>query len=110
MVVLQRGRVLCIAATAGLLDALASDAEVDALSGDQNVRSSMAVTNVAIGADQVWAGVNGLPGTTGAGIGVAIIDSGVAPHQALKGRIVASVDFTRTSGRGNAYDEYGHGT
>jgi serine protease AprX len=34
---------------------------------------------------------------TGAGIGVAVIDSGVAEVPELRGRIVVSVDFTATS-------------
>ena len=55
----------------------------------------MAVTTEAIGADQVWSGAfAGLRGYTGRGIGVAVIDSGIAQHRALRGRIVASVDFT----------------
>ncbi len=95
---------------AGRLEALAAD--TDQISGDHDIRSSMAVTNVAIGADQVWEGLNGLPGVTGDGIGVAIIDSGIAPHPALNGRIVVSKDFTREAklNGGRANDGYGHGT
>jgi serine protease AprX len=33
-------------------------------------------------------------GVTGKGIGVAVVDSGIAPHPDLAGRIVAAVDFT----------------
>ncbi len=44
----------------------------------------------------------------GRGIGVAIIDSGIANHPALKGRVVANVDFTDQ--RGTGQDLYGHGT
>ena len=41
------------------------------------------------------------------GIGVAVIDSGVDPnHEALKNRIIATVDFTG----GTGIDRYGHGT
>ncbi len=47
-------------------------------------------------------------GFTGRGIGVAVIDSGVAPHRALRGRVVASVDFTDPKGTG--VDRFGHGT
>ena len=44
----------------------------------------------------------------GKGIGVAVIDSGVANAQELKGRIVASIDFT--DARGQGLDHHGHGT
>jgi serine protease AprX len=44
----------------------------------------------------------------GAGIGIAILDSGIRTnHQALNGRVVYSVDFT---GEGRTDDPYGHGT
>ena len=89
---LKTGAVLDV--PAGALDALSRDREVDQLSGNYRLRSHMAVTNAAIGADQVWEGVGGLPGVTGRGIGVAVIDSGIAEVPALRGRIVVSVDFT----------------
>ena len=43
-----------------------------------------------VGAPEVWRQL----GVTGRGIGVAVIDSGIAGHPDLAGRIVASVDFT----------------
>src|SRR5512145_2011146 len=52
-------------------------AEVDHLSRDVDVKSFMSITNPAIGADQVQAGLANLSPYTGAGIGVALIDSGV---------------------------------
>jgi serine protease AprX len=92
---------------AGQLDALQRDADFDHLSGDVPIRSSMAVTNVAIGADQVWAGARGVGPLTGKGVAVAVIDSGIdGSHQALKGRVIASVDFTG----GDGVDRFGHGT
>jgi serine protease AprX len=62
-----------------------------------------------VGAPDAWRQL----GVTGRGVGVAIIDSGIAPHADLVGRIVASVDFT--SGAGGATlvppaDPGGHGT
>jgi serine protease AprX len=68
----------------------------------------MAVTNAAIGADQVWEGFDAIPGVTGTGVGVAVIDSGIADVPALRGRVLASADFTDR--RGRAIDAYGHGT
>jgi serine protease AprX len=91
------------------LDAMAQDPAVAHLSGDVPVRRLMAVTTEAIGANQVWRGaLAGLEGQTGAGIGVAVIDSGIASHEALRNRVVASVDFTGRNGTGR--DQYGHGT
>ncbi|HEY6362518.1 MAG TPA: S8 family serine peptidase, partial [Vicinamibacterales bacterium] len=92
----------------GALEALAQDGGVDQLSGNHRLSSQMTVTNTAIGADQVWEGLDGIPGVSGEGVGVAIIDSGIADVPALRGRVVASVDFTDRRGRG--LDRYGHGT
>ena len=48
-------------------------------------------------------------GVNGAGVTVAVIDSGVKPHTDLPTwRIKAFVDFV--NGRTTAYDDYGHGT
>ena len=48
------------------------------------------------GADAAWAGaIASLGKVNGSGIGVAVIDSGIADdHPALPGRVIASVDFT----------------
>jgi len=93
--------------TAGQLDALQQDETVDHLSSDLPVRSTSAITAMAIGADQVWAGSEGMAPLNGLGVGVAVIDSGIdLSHQALANRVVASVDFTG----GTGLDEYGHGT
>lgn len=48
---------------------------------------------------------------TGAtGVGVAIIDSGIAPNDDFTGRIVGFYDFTRGGVATTPYDDYGHGT
>ena len=54
----------------------------------------------------------GLAGeTTGSGVGVAIIDSGLKPVGELKGRILASYDFTSGEGIYSfTDDDFGHGT
>jgi hypothetical protein len=71
------------------LDALTNEPSVTYISRDIQVTSFMAVTDPAIGADQVWAGVAGRPGFTGKGIGIALVDSGVwTQHRALRGRVV----------------------
>ncbi len=104
---LSSGAVLSV--SPGGLDALANDAEVDALAGDAIVRAHMAVTTATTGAAAAWAGqIGALGAVTGQGIGVAVIDSGIANHPALARRVVASVDFTDP--RGTGLDLYGHGT
>ncbi len=45
---------------------------------------------------------------TGKGVYVGVLDSGVANHPDLKGRIAAFKDFT--SGKRGYYDDNGHGT
>ena len=49
---------------------------------------------------------------TGSSIGVAIIDSGIAPNADFAGRITAFYDFTNGQDGVAAapYDDYGHGT
>ncbi|MFD9906343.1 S8 family serine peptidase [Streptomyces sp. NPDC059063] len=57
----------------------------------------------AMGAEELW-GVS-----TGKGIKVAVVDSGVSPTPSLKGRVLAGKDVTGL--RGGALDDYdGHGT
>ena len=98
-----------VEATREQLDALSADPSLGHIAGDTRVRSMMAVSAQATGADQVWAGtIAGLAAATGRGIGIAVIDSGVSNHLALQGRVVASIDFTQSSGTG--IDGYGHGT
>ena len=109
---LEHGAV--VAANSAEIDALGSDAAVDHLSGDLPVKPSMSVSTQAIAADQVRAGTSGLlgiggiPGVTGQGIGVAVVDSGISAHKALANRIVANVSFV--SGDPSVADAYGHGT
>jgi len=105
---LETGAVLDV--PAGTLEALASDSEVDHLSTNYLVEAHMGVTNQTIGADVVQAGgwAPGIGAFTGAGIGVAVIDTGVAMMPELRRRIIASHDFTDE--RGLAIDEHGHGT
>src|SRR5262245_31692119 len=91
------------------LDAMANDIELESLSSDADVHSSSDITTEFTGAEAAWSGdVAALGAVTGEGIGVAIIDSGIANHPALAGRVVANVDFTNL--HGNATDDYGHGT
>jgi len=91
------------------LDLLSQDQEVESLSGNAPVHSHGALTTEVTGADAAWAGqITSLGAVNGSGIGVAIIDSGIADHPALDKRVLVSVDFTDPNGHG--YDYYGHGT
>ncbi len=87
------------------LDRLASRPEVASISLDRAVRGTMDRTTSATGSRWV---VERL-GVTGAGVGVATIDSGVDPsHEDLDGRVVHFADFVNA--QPFAYDDYGHGT
>ena len=103
-----------VAANSAEIDALGSDAAVDHLSGDIPVKTWMSISNQSTAADQVRAGTSGLlgiggiPGVTGQGIGVAVIDSGISAHKALTNRVVANVSFV--TGDPSVADAYGHGT
>jgi subtilisin family serine protease len=81
---LRDGAVLEV--TGGQLAALAEDPDVAHLSGDATVTRMMAVTAASTGADQVWAGFDGLAGVTGRGIGVAVIDSGITASPTARSR------------------------
>ena len=95
---------------AGALAALADDPAADQLSSNHVVVAQMAVTNQSIGADLVHEGgwAEGIGPLTGKGIGVAVIDSGVAIMPEFRGRIIATRDFT--DDRGPGIDLNGHGT
>ncbi len=63
---------------------------------------------IETGAPSTWA-----TGLTGKGIGIAVVDSGVAAHADLAGRIVAAIDFTSASPTVSTVplgDPGGHGT
>lgn len=93
---------------------LAAEPALDHLSGDALVGVAMSVSNQSTAADRTWAGspgllgIGGIPGVTGKGVGVAVIDSGITPHAALKKKIVANVSFV--PGDPSVDDAYGRGT
>lgn len=102
----------------GQLKKLAADPNVDGLHWDRPIQGSMNRAAVTLGARAV----NQLFNYKGEGVGVAVIDSGVASwHDDLTyqgnnskvkvvngQRVVQFVDFV--NGRTAAYDDYGHGT
>ncbi len=94
-----------------LLKRLADDPKVKRVHLDREVTGEIARTTATVGALNVRAQY----GYTGAGIGVAVIDSGItAFHDDLTisnkngQRVTAFVDFV--NGRTTKYDDWGHGT
>ncbi len=98
------------------LSRLAADSAVDHLSGDVPVRPSMSVSVQSTAANQVWAGYAGgllglgsVPGVTGQGVVVAVVDSGISSaHPALSKKVIANVSFV--TGDPSTEDAFGHGT
>ena len=94
-----------------LLKRLANDPKVKRIHRDRETEAFVARTAAAIGAKNVHAQY----GYNGAGVGVAVIDSGITPwHDDLSvaagqgQRVVAFVDFV--NGQTQKYDDWGHGT
>jgi serine protease AprX len=97
------------------LEALRGVAGIAAISRDVLVTPAMSIANQAMAADQARAGTPGLllgllgtPPVDGRGVGVAVIDSGIAAHVALAGKVVASINFV--TGESGTNDLFGHGT
>jgi serine protease AprX len=92
------------------LKGLANNPFVAGISFDRPVEGTMERTGTAVGASAVREQL----GYDGAGVGVAIIDSGIAPwHDDLSSasggqRVIEFVDFV--NGVQSSYDDYGHGT
>ena len=103
---LQSGAVFVV--NAGQLAAMRQDETQDHLSGDIRLHSSVSAADAeSIGADHVWAGSDAVQALSGRGVSVAVIDSGInTTHNALKGRVLVTRDFTG----GDGLDHYGHGT
>jgi serine protease AprX len=88
---------------------LAAKKAVERISLDRPVLGANELTSATVGATATRQAL----GYDGAGVGVAIIDSGVSVHDDLADasgaqRVVRFVDFV--NGQKKAYDDYGHGT
>ena len=85
-------------------------AEADDVDPNQIVHVNTTIAVATTGADQLQAGLPafGIPGLSGKGVGIAVIDTGVAWAPELRYRVAARKDFTSRRGRG--WDWHGHGT
>lgn len=104
-----------VEAAPSLLDALQAVAGVESVSLDNIVGPTMSLSDRVMAADLVRAGSGGLlgallgtPAVNGKGIGVAVVDSGIASHSALSGKVSAAVNFA--TGETGTSDAFGHGT
>ncbi len=82
---------------------LAADPDVVYISADRKVKSTLDNTAAAVNAAVAWRA-----GLTGAGIGVAVVDSGITAHQDLTkpgNRIGLMLDLAG----GGTQDRFGHG-
>jgi serine protease AprX len=111
----QLAGALSLDVSAQELAGLRADSGIAHISGDLPVVADMAITNKVTGADTIWVGTGGLlgllstPGYKGGGIGVAVVDSGIADHSALSGRVVARVNLVSSEPNVTG-DPFGHGT
>jgi subtilisin family serine protease len=107
-----------VAATLSLTEVrrLADDPNVKFICIDRPVKQSVELTGVATGAYSVYQGAVAKRSFSGAGVTVAVLDSGIAPHSDLltsgslfnTSRVVAFVDLV--NGKTATYDDNGHGT
>jgi len=81
---------------------LANDPDVLYVTPNRAVYPSLDITAGVMNAPTAWN-----MSLNGAGIGIAVIDSGVSAHDDLKGRILDNKDFT---GQNVTTDQFGHGT
>ncbi len=91
---------------AQFVDELAGRLEVVKIHHDRPARAFLDVSRKVVQADLAQA-----RGYTGAGVGVAILDSGIASlHPDFSGRIMACLGFTAKTRVPVCEDDYGHGT
>jgi subtilisin family serine protease len=97
------------------LTALERNPLIAHISGDLPVTPHMAITNQVTAATSVWQGTStllgliGTPGSTGSGVNVAVVDSGIAAHTALGTRVFLHVNLVSNE-PGMTGDPFGHGT
>jgi serine protease AprX len=95
------------------LAALAADPDVESVSVDAVVRAHSTLSLSSLTSTPTLKDSLGIADWfSGAGVAVAVIDSGIAPISDLGTRLVGFYDFTygRAGAASAPYDEYGHGT
>jgi serine protease AprX len=111
----ELGEGLALDLSAAEFEKLSKDPSVAHISGDVPVQADMVITNKVTRASELWEGSSGLlgllstSGYDGTGIGVAVVDSGIAGHSALDERVIARANFVSWE-REIAGDAFGHGT
>jgi serine protease AprX len=95
-------RLIAATVPASQLVELSNQPGVDYIAPNRTVRASLDTARAATGAQ--WVAASGF---TGAGIGVAVIDSGYGEHPDLPR---STVVYSESFGLASARDEYGHGT
>ncbi len=93
--------------TGSSLNNLAKDPNVVYITPDRPVRGKLDYTTAAVNASAAWSA-----GLTGAGVGVAVIDSGInkVPDLSLLAGLGTRVVYSQDFVGGNGQDAYGHGT
>src|SRR5713226_9026451 len=103
---MKRLRTVTFQAPAGLVDTLSDNPNVAYISIDRPVAAQFDYAEQAVNAPVAWA-----QGLDGSGVGIALIDSGIANHDDLeqanshKSRVIYREVLNGRNG-----DEYGHGT
>ena len=108
------------------IEELALENDVTFISPDRQVSIATDAVSRLVGANQIWQSASSTcgsnySGVTGAGVGIAFIDSGISPTNPdfresdsnSDSRIVAFKDYAGNSHgdpQRDAYDDYGHGT
>jgi serine protease AprX len=87
---------------ASALSELANDPDVAFITPDREVHGLLDQADATIGASAAKT-----YGLTGAGVGVAVIDSGIGPNNDLSGKVVYEKQFVSNT---NTQDTFGHGT
>ena len=95
------------AAKTGAVTTTTAQTTTDEMTAVADDKGSMRWITTLVAADQMWRN-----GVTGAGVDIAVVDTGVAPVPGLDGKIIngpdISLDVPYTSARG--LDAFGHGT
>jgi serine protease AprX len=92
---------LAVTLPSAVVSLLALDPAIAYISPDRQLAGTLDYTAAAVNAQVAYQS-----GLTGAGVGVAIVDSGIYNHPDLASRVVYRQSFVAKTN----YDDYGHGT